>query len=279
MPAERQSADALEVQAVLKARSSAVTGAMTVYMRRYARRHFHAVRLACGSLPEVPAGQGLLVYSNHPSWWEPVIFVLLQAEVFPSRAGFGPMDAQALGRYGLLQRIGIFGLEPDSRRGASRFLRVATGILQTPNTVLWVTAEGGFTDPRQRPLLLRPGVAHLLRSVPDVVAVPLAMELPFWNESRPEVLLRFGAPLAADSSRSVSDWNSLLTAQLTTTMDRLAEDAMTRDAGRFRSLVSGRGGVGGIYDVWRGVRAVARGERPQLEHEQAGEFQAGPASR
>ncbi len=252
---------------------------MTVYMRRYARRHFHAVRLARGSLPAVPAGRGLVVYANHPSWWDPVIFVLLQAEVFPGRAGFGPMDAQALGRYGLLQRIGIFGLEPEASRGAGRFLRVGSGILQTPNTVLWVTAEGGFTDPRQRPVQLRPGVAHLLRSVPDVVAVPLAMELPFWNESKPEALLRFGTPLAADTGRSVSDWNSLLTAQLTTTMDRLAEDAMTRDPGRFYSLVNGRGGVGGIYDVWRGARALVRGERPELQHEQDGEFQVGRAAR
>jgi 1-acyl-sn-glycerol-3-phosphate acyltransferase len=238
-------------------------------MRRYARRHFHAVRIAGVLPPALDPARGVVVYSNHPSWWDPVMFVLLQAHVFPGRSGFGPMDVNALGRYGILERIGVFGLPPGTHRGAARFLRVSEGILRTRNTVLWVTAEGGFTDPRQRPVRLRPGVAHLLRHLPGVMAIPLALEFPFWNERTPEAMARFGEPIMADAGRDVAAWDVLLAERLTEAMDRLAEDVMTRDPTRFQTLVAGKAGVGGIYDIWRRSRAAMRGRRARLDHEAA----------
>ena len=268
-----------EAAAVLATRSSLVTRLMTLHMRRLARRRFHAVRLARGSRPAIDPEQSVVIYSNHPSWWDPVIFVLLQRHVFPRRAGYGPMDAQALKRYKILRHIGVFGLDPDTRRGAARFLRVSNGILRTPHTALWVTAEGGFTDPRQRPVRLRPGVAHLLHKRANVVAIPLALEFPFWNESAPEALARFGEPIMPDEARSVTMWDRLLTDRLTETMDRLAADALTRDASRFDSLLGGKAGIGGIYDVWRRMSAALRGQRAQLGHEPYGWPNSGPKAR
>ncbi|MBS0643698.1 MAG: lysophospholipid acyltransferase family protein [Proteobacteria bacterium] len=258
-----------DAAAILAARSDIVTALMTAMMRRQARRRFHAVRLALGSRPAVDPAAGLIVYSNHPSWWDPAMFVLLQSHVFPGRRGYGPMEEEALTRYAVLRRIGVFGLNPDSRRGAARFLQVGRLVLQTPDTSLWVTAEGAFTDPRRRPLRLRHGVAHLLHGQDNVVALPLAMEYPFWNESAPEALLRFGPPVAADPGRSVADWQTTLTQALEATMDRLAEDALARDPARFETLVSGRVGIGGIYDLWR-RRSLLRGQRPHLAHEEPG---------
>jgi hypothetical protein len=132
--------------------------------------------------------------------------------------------------------------------------------------VLWVTAEGSFTDPRQRPIRLRPGVAHLLRKYPDVTAIPLAMEFPFWNERTPEALARFGEPITAVAGRSVAACDDLLADRLADTMDRLAMDAMSRDLRRFETVVAGRVGIGGIYDGWRRARAVIRGEPARLDH-------------
>ena len=185
----------------MAARSPAATWFMTQYFRYYIWRHFHAVRLARGTMPIVDPASSVIVYSNHPSWWDPLAFVLLQRAAFPDRIGFGPMESRSLGQYGVLKRIGIFGVDPETRDGASRFLRAGSEILDAAGTVLWVTAEGKFTDPRHRPVRLRPGVAHLMRGRPNVVAIPLAMEFTFWNERTPEVLLRFGQPLRADTGR------------------------------------------------------------------------------
>jgi len=144
------------------------------YLRWYFRRHFRAVRISRSGLPLVPPGRPLIIYSNHPSWWDPALFILVGVKLLPERVGYGPMDASELRRYGLLRRMGVFGIDPHSPRGAAAFLSVGRRVLADPRRTLWVTAEGHFTDPRQRPVTLRPGIAHLARHVPGVVFLPLA---------------------------------------------------------------------------------------------------------
>jgi 1-acyl-sn-glycerol-3-phosphate acyltransferase len=167
-----------------------------------------------------------------------------------------------------MQRLGVFGIEPDQARGARRFLAVSEAILRAPDTVLWVTAQGRFTDPRVRPIRLRPGVAHLARREGPGVVLPLALEYPFWNERTPEALLRFGPPLRFDMALGANAWNNRLCEALEVTADWLAEDSCTRDPARFETLVAGRAGVGGVYDAWRRAKAWAVRRKPVLAHEE-----------
>ncbi len=211
-------------------------------------------------------GRPLIICSNHPSWWDPAFFILLQTRLFPGRTGFGPMDAAALGKYRLLERMGVFGIELESRRGAAHFLRACLRILADPSNVLWITAQGEFADPRARPIRLRPGIAHLLRRAPDAVVLPLAMEYGFWNEGKPEALARFGTPLAAGRERSVAEWTTLLEAELTRTADALAADSLRRDPRLFEPLMRGSAAVGPIYGAYRRVRALATGQRWDVSH-------------
>jgi 1-acyl-sn-glycerol-3-phosphate acyltransferase len=239
-------------------------------MCRYTARRFHGVRLACGTCPRLPDGRAAIVYSNHPSWWDPAMFIVLATLRFPDRFGYGPMEAAALEQYRFMRRIGIFGIEPDRPRGAAAFLKVCTGLLEDPRTMLWITAEGRFTDPRIRPVRLRPGLAHLAARVEGAAIVPLALEYPFWDERTPEALARFGTVMTS-SGGSVEDWQTRLESELTTTMDALSADAVSRDPTRFEPLIRGAAGIGGIYDLWRRAVATARGERFRPQHGKAEE--------
>ena len=218
-------------------------------------------------MPHVPAAGPLIVYSNHPSWWDPAIYILLCDMLFRGREGYGPMDQAALGKYGLLERMGVFGVEQDDPRGGVQFLRTCDAVLARPGAMLWITAEGNFTDARVRPLTLRPGLAHLARRVPGVTILPLALDYPFWNESKPEALLRFGPPLRSGRDRSVTEWTQRLQSALTATMDAMAAESVTRNPALFTPLLRGVTGVGGIYDVWRRVRAAMAGRRFDSSHE------------
>lgn len=239
------------------------------YLRWFFWRNFNAVRVAQPGFIPPPADRPLILYTNHPSWWDPALFILLAHTILKDRTSFGPMEAEALGRYRLFRKLGIYGIDSATRAGAARFMAVSLRILSAPRTALWITAEGRFTDPRPRPVILRPGLAHLARRVPDAVIVPLAMEYPFWNERRPEALVRFGTPIDARAGRGidVAGWNSLLQDRLTETMDALADDAVSRDPARFHRLLRGQTGVGGVYDIWRRIVAAARLQRPHLGHE------------
>lgn len=252
----------------LDARSPLLFRLFGTYLRWYFWRNFHAVRLSRAGAPVWPAGRPVIVFANHPSWWDPALFILLSYRLMPQRTSFGPMDAVALRQYGLLKRMGIFGIDLASPRGAARFLDVSTRVLRNPQAALWITAEGHFTDPRLRPIRLRPGLAHLARRAPGALLVPLAVEYTFWNERKPEALCRFGAPIEAGRHLDVAGWTRMLEAALTDTMDSLAADSAARDRALFEPLVRGGSNIGGVYDLWRRGRGLLTGEPVRLSHEE-----------
>lgn len=232
-------------------------------MRRQVRGSFRALRLARPGLPPLPEGRPLVVVSNHPGWWDPAVCMVLAPRLFPGRNHFAPIDAAMLERYGFFRRLGFFGVH-EGRTGAAGFLRTAEAVLGEPDRVLWVTAQGRFSDPRERPLGLRPGVAHLMARMPGAVALPLALEYPFWSERRPEALALLGAPMSG--SGSTQEWAGRLEAGLTEACDRLARLAQARDPAAFESVLAGRVGVGGAYGIWQRGRSALRGERHVPDH-------------
>ncbi len=244
-----------------------------VYLKGYFARNFTAVRTA-GEVPN--DSKPLILYANHPSWWDPIHFGLLASFHLPERSVYGPMDREMLEKYRLFKKLGVFGTD-RSRAGAAAFLQASQAVLAHPMTSLWLTGEGGFSDPRQRPIRLLPGLAHLVQRLDAGWVVPLALEYPFWNERQPEALSRFGAAidLAAEPKRSTREWTALLSARLEATLDTLAVDAAGRDPASFVTLQTGRVGVGGIYDQWRRLKAVANKKSFNAAHGTVGHSSVG----
>ncbi|MFP4144869.1 MAG: lysophospholipid acyltransferase family protein [Phycisphaeraceae bacterium] len=235
------------------------------YVGGYARRHFHAVRVAGQERLEAVDVEGpLVIYLNHPSWWDPLIGLLLARRFFPGRRHYAPIDEAMLSRYRFFDRLGFFGVEPGSMRGGLALLRASEAILGEADTALWLTAQGVFRDPRVRPVALRSGVGHVAARLGAGTVLPVALEYPFWQERLPEALVEVGEPVRVErgSGWSGEQWTRELAGRLEATMDRLAERAIERDAGGFRTLVAGRSGVGGVYDVWRRMRGEADLDHP-----------------
>jgi 1-acyl-sn-glycerol-3-phosphate acyltransferase len=238
------------------------------WARRYARghlaKHFHAFRLArAGRMPEVGAAP-LIVALNHPSWWDPVLGLIL-SDLVPGRVPIAPIEAAALEHYPILGRIGLFGVEPRMR-GTREFLRVGAAVLSDPGSALWVTAQGRFADPRERPVRILPGVGHLAARTPGAVVVPLALEYVFWGERTPEALAHFGSPIRLEYA-SPAEWTERVERGLESAQDALARAAIARDPAAFEVLVAGRAGVGGVYDLWRRARAALGGVPFRAEHD------------
>ena len=250
-------------------RSALVHRFMVSYFERFFGRHMNGLRVARWGEPSWAAGAGpIVVYSNHPAWWDAAVYVLAAARLCPNHEAYAPIDAEMLRRYGVFGRMGAFGVDLRSPRGAAAFLDAAADILSRPDRALWITAQGRFSDVRERPLGIKPGLARLPEMAPGCIVLPLAIEYSFWLERGAEACIAFGPPmlgrdlLALDRDARLARLEHALTA----TLDRLATDVQSRDPARFRSVLEGRAGVGGIYDAWRRFVSTLRGRAYDPSH-------------
>jgi 1-acyl-sn-glycerol-3-phosphate acyltransferase len=235
----------------------------------FTTRKMRAMRVANWGVPQFDPARSHVVFANHPSWWDGVAFMLLQTAFAAGREVYTPMNAAALEKYTFMKRLGVFGIQQDSARGAIAFLRIAEGVLASPQRMLWMNAPGRFCDVRERPVPIAPGVIRLPEIAPRALFHPLALDYPFWSESRPEMLAAFGEPIDG-ASLAALDRDSraeTLRATLTATMDRLAADALARDAARFRTIAAGREGMGGLYGRWKHLRAILSGKPFDARHD------------
>ncbi|MEM1296060.1 MAG: lysophospholipid acyltransferase family protein [Verrucomicrobiota bacterium] len=238
--------------------------------RRKMKKRFHQVRITKASvsnLSELETGP-VVAFANHSSWWDPLISMILKARFFPHQTGYTPIDAVMLERYGIFRKLGYIGIDRESKTSASRqFLRISEAILQQPNSMIWLTPQGRFVDARERPLTFERGIAHLAKRVPETRFLPLAIEYPFWEESRPEALIHLGKPMVPDSTLNFKELTSEFETALEEAQDFLAERAISRDPNEFEPMIQGSAGVGGFYDTWRRFRLLVQGRKPdELKH-------------
>lgn len=242
----------------------------TYYCRRYLRRHFHSLRVSRAGLPPAASDWPLVIYANHASWWDPIVGLVIKHAYFPGRTLYAPIDAAMLERYRLFGRLGFFGVEQHHGRGAVRFLRTSQSVLGAPDSLLALTPQGRFADPRERPVRFAAGLGHLAARVERALFVPMATEFVFWEERLPEILVRFGTPLEIQSGegcrRAPAEWTDLLEQGMESAQDTLAIEAQRRDPADFDSLLRGGAGQGGIYDLWRALKAACRGQTFAREH-------------
>lgn len=251
---------------------------MAWWFARYLDRHLDALRLPLWSAPPPTGHPGpIVVYSNHPAWWDAILIILLAKRLFPSREARAPFDAAMLDKYPIFARIGAFGVDLDSPRGAAQFLGQARAILAAPHRMIWITAQGRFADVRARPLGLRAGVARLPEIASNALFVPLALEYAFWTERGAGAFAAFGpgATGAELAALPRSERLMRMEADLAALLDRLSADVISREPGRFRALSTGRKGVGGVYDLWRRIAAGLTGRRFEPAHRPADGHRSG----
>lgn len=214
------------------------------YVRWYLARQFSFVGLSRSELTgiQLDDDRPVIVYLNHPSWWDPLVCLQLAARWFRDRPAFAPMDAAQLRRYRILRSVGMFGVEQNSARGAAQFLRVSKRVLAQKGAMLWLTPQGRFADPRERPLRFAPGLSRLLPHAPDAWLVPLAIEYSFGANRKPGVLMRLGEPARAEDLLAAFpdhvERSAELERRLAATMDELADQTLRGAAEeRFESLL------------------------------------------
>jgi hypothetical protein len=187
--------------------------------------------------------------------------MLLWRRLLAERELYVPMDAEALGRYGFMRRLGVFGVEPGAR-GAAGFLRVAAEVLAAPDRLLWIKRAGRFSDVRERPVPIAPGMIRLPELAPGATFLRSRSNTPSGTSAR-----RRCWPPSASPSRPPTSWprrarrgRGACRRRSPPRWTALAADSIARDPALFEILLEGRQGMGGVWQMWRRVGALLRGE-------------------
>jgi 1-acyl-sn-glycerol-3-phosphate acyltransferase len=176
---------------VIHADKSGVRGwAWARYIDWRIAKDFGAVHVR-GPLP--PAGESLLFYANHSSWWDGFLFLALCRAI--GRDAYCVMEEQHLARYPFLRRLGAFSVRRGDAASALETLRTARHLLKRPAASVMIFPQGVLLPAARPPLQLERGVEVLARAA-KVRCVPMALHLGFFGDERPQALLELGAPHA-----------------------------------------------------------------------------------
>lgn len=199
---------------------------------------------------------GTLFLANHSCWWD-LFLVHLLNEVIPVD-GFGMMEHFNLVRFGFFRRIGAFSVDRTDPASVRASLEYAAGLLRRPRAGVWLFPQGKIETNDARPLVFQPGIRPLVRRAGRVRVVPVAFRYDFWQDERPEALVRFGEPAQVDRP----DLRTLIPTferRLTEELDALRADSIAQRLDAFTPLIEGKRSISERYAR---LRAHFRGPTP-----------------
>jgi 1-acyl-sn-glycerol-3-phosphate acyltransferase len=245
-------------------RSPAFARFFAAYSERLLRRRFASVRLMREGeelLARADRHAGpVLLAMNHASWWDPLVGLVLVSRHLPSRIGTAPMDLEQFQRFRFMKRLGMFGLDPKHPNALALLAEhVAEFFRREPRPLVCITPQGAFSDVRG-PMRLRPGAASIAAAHPDALVLVLCVEYTFWEQPRPEILLRV-SECPRPARESIAAWHRQLTDAMQSCADALAERVVARDGAAFEHVANAGGAqIHPVYDLllrWRRTRRPA----------------------
>jgi 1-acyl-sn-glycerol-3-phosphate acyltransferase len=235
------------------------------YVARSLRRRFHRV-LLWGRPPAVvvPGHEPVVFAMSHASWWDVLVGYHL-ARTLVRRPAWAPMDETQLRRYRVLTRLGVYSVDRATRGGLREFLRYTEARLAEGGTV-WMTPQGEIVSPRRRPVRFQAGLGHLIRRVPGLAVIPVAVVYEFFEEPRPEILVRFGLPRTFPARVRAAEAVRVLEGDLERPLAGLEQAAVTRDVTAFTPLLEGATSTSVVYDRVRALRRLVSGVPDPARH-------------
>lgn len=240
-----------------------------LYVNHYLLKHFQSIQSLNGLPLQQLDNRQLVIYTNHPSWWDPMLYMWLAQQYLPERQHFGPMDKVGLDQYPFMRKLGIFPVEQGSSRGGIQFLRTASGLLQTQKpTAVWVAATGQFQDATLRPMTVQSGIARLAarlasQSEQEYLFVPLALNYTFLHDRKPHAFVHSGQVVLAEDDPDFM--HNQLQLALTEASDKLNHAICQRQP--LTVLSDSTAGTGGIYQLSRQIKAFVQRKPYVAQHQ------------
>ncbi|MEM8549890.1 MAG: lysophospholipid acyltransferase family protein [Verrucomicrobiota bacterium] len=212
---------------LVKPRIPAVEGSLKLTLQALMAAYFRRIYLSgyegfSQELSTQAKAGPVIFYGNHPSWWDGFLDYILARHY-----GLCPwimMEQVNLRRYPLFQYAGVFGVDNTTSRGKAVSLLHAQRLLeQGPGNTLIIYPHGRLVPAYEPWPEFLPGVGHLLKRVPGLLAFPVHRRLHIRDHARPEAWLEVGPPLSEGATND--DLESGLLQAADAQRDKLLGDA------------------------------------------------------
>ena len=211
------------------------------WFARHARgrfaRSFEAVRVrGLEGLRATTREAPVLVVSNHTSWWDPLVTLLVSHAV--GTDGYALMDAKNLRRLPFFARVGGFGVDLTDATDGAAAIRYAAKLLDRPGRLVWIFPQGTERPITARPLRFMGGSAAIARVARRARVVPVALRYELGPTERPTLYVAIGGavPMERDVSAARAQHEAAVERGLADIDEALCEG---RGADGFEVVVEG----------------------------------------
>jgi 1-acyl-sn-glycerol-3-phosphate acyltransferase len=218
------------------------------------RRHFRALSLRVGPLPDELTGPVLFIV-NHSSWWDGLL-LRHAAKYVSGKPTRLMMDSVQLDKYRFFRKLGAYPVDRSSRRGILAALDHTVSLLRQ-NGHVWLFPQGKITHQEERPLVFGGGAGYVLRACPQAAVVPVSIHYSICGQ-KPDASMWFGGAVRKNwdewERKAITD---MLQGVLEAQLDRHkaiaveAGEAGMADNEWFNSLFLRHSSTSEKFDNWR----------------------------
>lgn len=215
--------------------------------------HFDRVWIKCeGPTPQVSDGP-MIVYMNHPSWWDGYMALVLNRIVLRDHfRGYLMMEQQQLERYRFFSWSGAFSVDRHDARSAMRSVRyIGRRLAERRARCMYIFPQGEISPNDRRPLVIFSGLAHTVRLAGGATLWPVALRYEFRGEQRPEAFIRAGPAHYAPGDADAHALSQEVGRRLNAACDALRDEYTGGALEGYQPLLRGRAGVNRVFDAVR----------------------------
>lgn len=189
-----------------------------LYTKWSLKRHFKQVWIKQQYQPDPDSRT--VYFLNHHSWWDGLIPLYLNENVFHQQAR-ALMEDKQMEQYSFFSRIGAFSINLEDPKSTLKSLRYALNSLERENASLFIYPEGKITPVTSNKPVFKKGLGWLYSKTDSVDYVPIHIYMHSFRSSKHELYLNIGHPVKIDPQ---SDRNQI-TAQLEEALHQLNQES------------------------------------------------------
>ena len=168
------------------------------YVDNLLKKNFVSYYLV-NNYPDIDDNLNIIFTPNHISWWDG-FFIDYIIKNSSNRKMHIMMLEEQLKRFWFFQKLGAYSINPNRLNGLLSTVKYTRDLLNNPNNLVVIYPQGTIEPFEKRPLTIKKGLKLFIENMPNqIVVIPVAFKIQYFNEKRPAVVARFGKILNAET--------------------------------------------------------------------------------